>query len=328
MRTKERQHENIRVQQATSSADSTHCTQCGAFISDPGAAYCEECGNPLHSHACPACNHTVEPGMDLCEHCHEFIASNQCTFCGEYMGEDDAFCAECGASRKGIICPQCNLLSHTAFCANCNTPLTEIAIRERQKAQQEPQYQQVVAYSKEINTLEKELAEIIIPEIEEEPEPAPVEVQRPKTEKELQREKRNAELEALYQSLVSGKNKPVVRQEPPAPAPAPDRKAIEEKKKLREEKQKAKEELERKIAEKRKELQKVLSEMKPNEPLSSQDMRNYYAARKPEVSNGVWLCYFNNCYHPNPSHCGKPFMGGEWVVVNEEIKWETHHGNM
>lgn len=328
-RYKQKENEQTQEQKKVQEDKNDFCPNCGASITDRSATFCEECGEMLGGDVCKKCGAPLIAGADVCESCGTFVLQGMCSFCGEAMNADATFCEECGAPSGGITCPYCKTISHTAFCSHCNMPLTDLARLEKQKAMQEPAYMRVMELSKEINELESMLSEMT--EIEEDSEEEE-EIQRPKTEKEILREKRNAELENLYQNLVSGDvQKEVIfssDNNTPAPSQSPVVDKREEEKRKKMERRKAREEQQKLIKQKRQELQKVLNDMKPEEELSPQEMRNYFAARIPEVSSAVWLCRFNESYHPNPSHCGKPFMGGEWVVVNEEIEWETHYGNM
>ena len=315
---------NIQQQtNTTAQQQSGYCSKCGAS-NEPEALYCEECGAALGGDTCPVCSSDLLPGADVCEKCGNYLNKERCWNCGEGLDEDDAFCQECGSPRGGVSCPQCHTHNHAAFCVKCYFPLTDLARLEIAKAQSEPAYQQAVSISAEIKALEQQLQ--LLNEEESVPEVVapPVEVvEKPKTARQIERERRNEELKNMYLNLSGGIVQPpkeIEATETPVETAPPARKPLERKQN--------KADIEAIVNQKKQELQQLLDSMKPDESASPQMVRNYYTARKPPVSDSVWQCNFNKCYHPNPSHCGKPFLGGKWVVVYERIEWETHFGNM
>ena len=320
------QRQKVRTQEAQSSQAETRnesqCPKCGA-VNPTGAMFCEECGSPLSAETCLHCGATILPGADVCEHCGTFIGKERCGFCGEKMNEDDAFCPECGSPRAGIKCPNCGTHNHSAFCIKCYTPLTQAARDEIQKAQKDPAFQQVLTISDEINRLEQQLKQKVQNPPPPHTEPEKLTPPPAKTARQLERERKNQELKRMYLELTKGAKIPP---RPSAPGPEPEIPEVQPVKHKQEENELTQEEIANIIRQKREEMQKLLDSMKPDNSTSPQMVRNYYTARKPPVSDSVWECNFNHSLHPNPTHCGKPFMGGKWVVEYRKIQWEVHHG--
>lgn len=327
MNLKEQFREQIKEQQNHNengtSSQRCYCKKCGAQT-EKEALYCEECGAPLITNVCPNCGAKLLPGADLCENCGTYLNHNCCGFCGEEMSDNDAFCSNCGSSHAGIVCIVCGTLNHSSFCKKCYTPLNDLAHLEIQIAQKEPTYQQMKNISDEINTLEKELVmfETKSIAIQENVSTQEIEEEDQKNEKQIEREQKNQELKHFYEnviqeSLIEHKQTQVSTF------------ASEIKQPMQSLKQKTsnvqrltKEEIIEKIKQKRLEVQTIIETMKPTDDSNPQMVRNYYMARKPPISDAVWQCVYKKFYHPNPSHCAHPYMGGKWVVVYEKINWQ------
>ncbi len=307
--------------------DSEPCRKCGT-INPYGSFFCEECGAPLGEETCPRCGAVIPGGADVCEQCGNYIKTGQCGFCGEDIGEEDLYCPECGGPRGGITCPYCHTHNNSAFCSNCNKPLTEVAFLELQKAAKDPFFHQVVAVSQELGELEKQLT-LLQDNVKLGSVKKPA-LKPGETDRQQKREHRNEELKQIYLKLAAAGN---TSSDKKGSSPEPDVCPLPDDKNQRMEETKgnapeimASPEIERIILEKRKQLQQLLDSMKPENCTGPQMVRNYYMARKPPESDVVWECNFNHRYHPNPTHCGKPFLGGRWVLESRKIKWHSHHG--
>lgn len=260
------------------------CPHCKT-INEPDALFCEECGTALgHSRLCPHCSQPMDLLADFCEHCKSYVGTHRCSFCGAAIAEGDAFCSECGTSREGIICPACHTRTPFSYCRICGIPLTEEAVRQSQKAHEEPIWKQMEELATELEILNK-----IIPA---------------DTNKQIDRNQQNEELCRRVRDLLGREN------------PADGRKDITLR--LGE----TSEEIEGRIAAKRKELQALLDAIAAQPQENPILTRNFVMARKPTSTRIGWKCNFKQVVHSSPCGCACPQLGGKWVVLGHDTQVE------
>lgn len=293
-------------------AESGHvCGNCG-HRNEPGAKFCEECGNPLGAFNCKNCGTPYQPGQDLCEKCGASLVENACRFCYAQVEPDDKFCPECGNPTEGIKCGKCGTLSFFDFCPGCNNPLTDAALAEIAKSKNDPQIKKINSLFEEFTLLEEE---------DEEDAPTQQELmqQSLQEEMELERQKLKEKFEKMkqqFQTFDGGK------EEKTKPKPAPEKSkpnvpVFKEKKNRAEREAKKKELL--------KQIQAEMDKLKDRTFSDPQAARRFFNANRP-AGNYVWNCNFNDSVHPDPNNCGNPEKGGHWIILYEDIEWVTHHG--
>jgi hypothetical protein len=298
------------------------CPKCGAK-NESTSLFCEECGSGLTSSKCPKCNAELLPGADICEKCGTYLNKTKCAYCAADIGENEEFCPECGNPVSGIKCPQCGEISQANFCVKCNTPLTDIAREELQKAMADPKYQEVVSLFEEIKQLQDEnlnLNEDLSEQLDFDSNNQSQDQQKNNTDFDLNQ----SYLDYINQGL---KEEPEKKLRPPSSIPKSKPKPIfdlSRRNKIKEEINKRSQEIENK----RRQIQEKLDEMSNQSFPSPQTARTYFSARKPPIENLVWNCRFNNSIHPDPQNCGQPQHGGKWIIVEGDIEWQVHYGDM
>ena len=81
----------------------------------------------------------------------------KCTFCGAPMEPGETICEECGMPADGVVCPNCGMRNYRPFCSHCNTPLNRAALRAVEKAQEDPNVQEVARLMDQAAELEETL---------------------------------------------------------------------------------------------------------------------------------------------------------------------------
>jgi predicted amidophosphoribosyltransferase len=312
----EQQTQNAQQQATKPVEQQVHkCSNCGAAIL-PNDKFCPECGVGLKGSSCNHCGAVTKPDWEICPSCGHNLAAELCSFCGAGMTENDSFCPECGNPRTGIICPQCQTLNFRSFCRKCNAPLNAQALQALEEAKADPKFQQALAIAEEL----AELEEFIMSQQEE--DAAPPEIP------ELSDE--NKELVNQYKDLLAAfrnqkpeeikKEQPDEKPEPPKPESKPKTSfSINIV---------SKEDAIKKYKEKLADMQAALDAMIPDPDMTPQMQRNYYSARKVEVTIKTkgkmelhWICNAYGCIHYDPNDCAEPWKGGRWVYEErEEIK--------
>jgi predicted amidophosphoribosyltransferase len=281
--------EKVVVQQAqtqmlANSAQGVACPQCGT-VNEPEAMFCASCGKPLRMGTCPSCGSEIDPEADFCEVCHHYIKHDVCSFCGASIGANDAFCPECGSPRGGIICPTCKTLNDFSFCKQCGTPLTEEAKALVKELKKQPEYQELVKVSKELEELN---------------------LQFPITsERDIVRSQMNDKLRERVLLLLA-QDKGVVN--PVIPAKMTRRLNKDELTKMKQDKMQ--------------QITALLDKMALPPQSSPAKARNYAMAQKPMGTRLAWICNFKHAMHSSPCGCAKPQMGGKWVILGKNSKQE------
>ena len=235
---------------------------------------------------CPNCGNEIDSDADYCEICHHYVRTDVCSFCGSRMAADEMFCHECGNPRGGIVCPVCNTLNDFSFCRQCGTPLTDEAKEMVEKLQQLPDYQLLVQTARELEKLEME--------------------QPYTSEKDIERNRENVRLRERVLTLLAkdkGVPNPVI-----TPA-AQRRRSASELRMLKDEKERLLADL----------LEHIAVPALPS-PVKA---RNYAMAQKPLGVRLAWVCNWKHAMHSSPCGCGKPQLGGKWVIMGKKNQDET-----
>jgi predicted amidophosphoribosyltransferase len=254
------------------------CPNCGA-VNESEATYCASCGSTLSSSLCPYCGFEIDADVDFCESCHHYIKSGICSFCGSHMSENDAYCQECGAPRGGIVCPVCHTLNEFSFCKKCGTPLTEDAKAAEDLLKKDKNFIELLKISEEYIDLDN-----CIPYI---------------TEEDRQREKSNAEFRKRVLSLLQeddGNANPHILPKVSKRMDEEEFKQLKDYKSMQ--------------------IAILLEKFQVPQMLSSAKARNYAMATKPVGLRLGWICNYKNALHTSPCGCGKPQLGGKWVLLN------------
>ena len=240
---------------------------------------------------CPCCGALTVAEFEWCPECGAKLV-DYCIFCGAPMSREDVDCPECGMPADGVVCPDCRILNHRAFCRKCGKPLNIASKKAVQRAKEDVKVQQAARLLVQISELRAELES-------EQDGQAPDSVGP--TEGELR-----------LQELMSKVGFTVARK--------PEAQTSQNKRRSREEVM----EQYRKAVE---EANRLFEEMVPPAGSTPQEQRNYYTARKVAVTEVIeenwygvvvntgmfWEC--NRCHvlHNNPSECGVREFGGNWI---------------
>ena len=111
------------------------CHNCNAELPEI-VVFCPECGSSTGC-LCPKCGAPASSTADICQDCGTWLLEGQCKFCYTEIPDEALFCPECGKPKDGIPCPLCGNLSIFDFCSGCGKPVTEEAVAELQRAQDE-----------------------------------------------------------------------------------------------------------------------------------------------------------------------------------------------
>jgi hypothetical protein len=111
------------------------CPNCNKELPDV-TVFCPECGF-FTGKRCKKCNAPASSTADICQVCGAWLLEGQCKFCYAEIPEEALFCPECGKPKDGINCPHCGKLSIFDFCPSCGKPVTEEAVTDLQRAQNE-----------------------------------------------------------------------------------------------------------------------------------------------------------------------------------------------
>ena len=281
--------EQIENQQLQRQAQGVLCPICGT-VNDAESMFCASCGRPLRMGACPNCGSEMDPEADFCEVCHHYIKTDVCSFCGAYMAEGEIYCHECGNPRGGLVCPVCNTLNDFAFCKQCGTPLTEEAKSLMADLKKMPDYQQLTAVARDLESLEMEIPYT--------------------TERDMVRDQMNDKLRERVLMLLA-KDKGIVN--PIVPK--------------HETKRMSQEDLQKRKAEKERLLTEILDRMAVPALPSPVKARNYAMAQRPAGVRLAWVCNWKHAMHSSPCGCAKPHLGGKWIILGKNSKDEIKDDN-
>jgi hypothetical protein len=257
----------------------------------------------------------------------------QCKFCYAEIPEEALFCPECGKPKDGINCPHCGKLSIFDFCPSCGKPVTEEAVADLQRAQNEilnrisSDTQETTAQeaaNKTFSTnqearrwynaytvaqtagVEAELARLETL-INNDPEPEKIENEapipltpHPQKRKSLFSNKQLASIRKTG-AVVDEVTRQRIEEERIA-----EEKRIEEER-IAEEKRKAEEEERR-----RKEEERKRKEEERQRQIKEAQARKEELERR--LRNRSWCCNAYGVVHPGgPNECGDPSRGGYYV---------------
>ena len=135
----EKKKEEKKIFPSEEEKEGKECPNCSA-VNELEAKFCAECGYNFEGvKNCPKCGaKIISPNADICEVCGKWLLEGKCKFCYADIEEGATYCAECGNSVAGIVCPQCGKLSYFDFCKLCNIPLTVEAKKMVEKVKNTP----------------------------------------------------------------------------------------------------------------------------------------------------------------------------------------------
>ena len=262
------------------------------------------------SHSCPHCGESLPVGYVICNHCGKSLTSGKCTYCGAPMKETAKFCGKCGQNKEGIICRECGSLNVRNFCRKCNVPLTPKGEQALAAAKSDPLYLKTVSLGQELIEI-KEKIEQLNAGLDSD---ASMSVGGNDFKPELSATDKAmlAEYDNLFNSLgiVSPKE---------TPKPSEPSQETREKVSL---KRVSMDDLLKAYKEKAAEMEATLKEIVPPPDFTPEEQRDFLTARKFTALNYpspmLWVCNWCSCQHINPSDCGRPELGGEWIIVSPE----------
>jgi ribosomal protein L40E len=291
------------------------CPNCGAELPEL-ALFCPECGSsPRH---CPKCGAPAPPIADICQDCGTWLLEGQCKFCYAKIPDEALYCPECGKPKDGIPCPHCGKLSIFDFCPSCGKPVTEEAIAELQRAQDE-----MLKVGNVVSPAAQETAEPEVPKTFASNQEARRWYNAHNPSTLVQTAGVEAEL-ARLEALINSEPEPEITEEVPTPPPV--------KKSLFSDRQLAsirktgaivdaaihKREEEERIAEENRiaEEKRIAEERRRKEEERQRQIREAQA-RKEELERQLrsrrWRCNAYGNEHNSPNECADPSRGGQWV---------------
>jgi ribosomal protein L40E len=293
--------QSARVEDEPSSQNATICPNCNAELPEL-ALFCPECGSsPRH---CPKCGTAAPPIADICQECGAWLLEGQCKFCYAEIPDEALFCPECGKPKEGISCPHCGKLSIFDFCPACGKPVTEEAVAELQRAQDEilssagadgqetavPSTPKTFASNQEARRWYNAHNPSTL-------------AQTPEVEAEL----------ARLEALINSQPEPEIIEETPPAAP-PARKSLFSDKQLASIRKTGA--VVDAAIHKREEEERIAEEKRRAEEERQRQIREAQA-RKEELERQLrsrrWRCNAYGNEHSGPHECFSPSMGGQWV---------------
>lgn len=230
---------------------------------------------------CPMCGNDIDGDADYCESCHRYVNFEVCSFCGTSMGAEEMYCHECGNPRGGIVCPMCNTLNDFSFCKVCGTPLTDEARALAESLKRLPDYQLMEGLSRELESLDME--------------------ESYRNEQDVIRCRENEKLRERVLMLL-GRDKGNVNGN--VDGNGRKMRSVEELRQMKEKKIRL--------------LTEALERMAVPAVPSPVKARNYAMAQKPMGVKVAWVCNWKRAIHSSPCGCGKPHLGGKWVILGGE----------
>ena len=267
---------------------------------------------PQQGLKCPMCGNDIDGDADYCESCHRYVNTEVCGFCGTSMGAEEMYCHECGNPRGGIVCPMCNTLNDFSFCKVCGTPLTDEARALAESMKGLPDYQLMEHLSRELERLDME-------------EPY-------RSDQDILRSRENEKLRERVLMLL-GRNQNENWNENENQNENWNENQNENENQNRNENEKRNgngngngngkkmrsvEELRLLKEEKIRLLTEVLERMAVPTVPSPVKARNYAMAQRPMGVKVAWVCNWKGAIHSSPCGCGKPHLGGKWVILGGE----------
>ena len=319
-----RQTEHYAELRKTDDGDTTgHCRRCGALLAT-GAAFCEECGEPVSAaHTCPNCHTEVAQGMAICPVCGHSLVTDRCSFCGAPMDTGDRFCAECGNPREGIRCPRCGAHNQRSFCRVCSQPLNGMAMKMLERVKDDPRVIEAHRLALELAELENQLADAGLTDID-----GDAQVINPDDNAISLTDEEQRTL-ADYDSLMS------MAGNTPADSVCGDNNsnsngsfAVKERRRFNVSSSSAADAIAA-YRLKAREMQAALDAIVPDESMDAEEQRNFFTAchivvmtevtTRSRVKDG-WICNWCGCHHSTPSECYRPELGGKWIYREIEVK--------
>lgn len=323
-----RQAEHYAELRKTDDSDNSgHCRRCGARLTT-GAAFCEECGEPVSSsHTCPNCHAEVAQGMAICPVCGHSLVTDRCSFCGAPMDHDDRFCAECGNPREGIRCPRCGAHNQRSFCRVCSQPLNDMALKMIERVKDDPRVAEAHRLALELAELEAELTDAGIISTDADGDTRVINLD----DNAISLTDEERRTLADYDSLMSMAGN--------TPADSSGGKdadngnaggnfAVKERRRFKVGSSSAADAIAA-YRLKAREMQAALDAIVPDEAMNAEEQRNFFTAchivvmtevtTRSRVKDG-WICNWCGCHHSTPSECYRPELGGKWIYREIEVK--------
>lgn len=256
---------------------------------------------------CPHCGAEVNAGDAICLACGRSLTPDKCSFCGAAMKPGARFCTKCGQSREGVICPNCGTLNARNFCRKCNAPLTAMAQKALEQADNDPQFKAILHRAEELAELHRQIEELQNGGPEDATPPELSDADKALLD----------EYAAILGSI--GVYKPKAP-EPKEQSPKPEREFKERTRSL--------DDIMAAYRQKADEMNAALAELAPPPDFTPEQQRDYYTARKivsVDISSNlqgytpnIWVCNFCGCEHRSPQECARPDLGGNWLFRTPE----------